>query len=885
MYERTKAMILKKRVKTITQKTNDSETVLRRFAFLDQTQLLAELETSLHGLTSGQAEQTLENVGRNVIITDKEKGAIGRMLEALINPFNLVLFLVAIITFLTDVVFSSKADITTSAIIVVLIFVSSAISFFQGERSNNAAAELTKLISNKADAWRDGKLTEISMDEVVPGDIVKLSAGDMLPGDVRFLSTKDTFLAQSALTGESAPVEKFSDIRDGETDALTDIRNIGFMGTNMLSGSATAVVLTTGNDTYFGSMAMTLTGEKAKNSFERGVESVSGLLIRFMLIMVPVIFLINGVTKGDWGAALLFAVTMAVGLTPEMLPMIMTSTLARGAVTMSKHQTIVKTLSAIQTFGEMDVLCTDKTGTLTEDKIVLEKYMDVHGRDDMRILRHAYLNSYFQTGLNNLIDVAIINRARQNGLEPQLERFTRVDEIPFDFARRRMSVVLSDASGKRQLITKGAVEEVVSICKYVEHDGIVEPLDRDLLAEAMRVYEEHNRDGLRVLAVAQKNDVAGVEVFGVQDEKDMVLIGFVGFLDPPKESAKHAITALREHGVRVVVLTGDSEGVAIKVCKKVGIETEPSLTGLDVEAMDDAKLSEAIRTCDLFSKLSPSQKQRVVHSFQTAGHTVGYMGDGINDAPALREADVGISVDSGVDIAKETANIILLKKDLMVLQDGVLEGRKTFGNIMKYIKMAASGNFGNMLSVIIASIFLPFLPMLPVHILTQNLLCDFSQIGIPFDDVDEEYLDAPRKWETKSIQRFMVLMGPLSTIFDILCFVVLWWILGANMFALSPMFQAGWFIFGTLSQILVVHMIRTRKVPFIQSRASTPLLISTLVIGVIAVVLVFSRFAIGLDFISLPLSYVPWLAALVLGYCISTQIFKGFYIKRFKEWL
>jgi len=871
--------------KTITQKRNECEETLRSFAFMDEQELLTCLETSKQGISVAVAAEKLEKIGRNVITTDKEKGIFGRMMEALINPFNIVLFIVAIITFITDVVVSQKVDVTTSAIILALILISSVISFVQGEKSNSAAEKLSQMISNKADVWRDGDLIEIGMEEVVPGDIVKLSAGDMIPGDVRFLLTKDTFVAQSALTGESAPVEKFAKLRNEKTDALTDLSRIGFMGTNILSGSATAVVLATGNNTYVGAMAKSLSGDKAKNSFERGVDSVSNLLIRFMLIMVPIIFLINGVTKRDWGAALLFAVSMAVGLTPEMLPMIMTSTLAKGAVSMAKHQTIVKTLSAIQTFGEMDILCTDKTGTLTEDKIILEKYMDVHGRDDERILRHAYLNSYFQTGLKNLIDLAIINRASSNKMDAYLAEYNRVDEIPFDFARRRMSVVLENKSGKRQLITKGAVEEIISICKYVEHDGAVQPLDSEHLAEAMRVYEKHNHDGLRVIAVAQKNDVAGVEVFDVKDEKDMVLIGFVGFLDPPKESASKAITALRDNGVRVVVLTGDSEGVAIKVCNKVGIATEKCLSGKDVENMEDQDLFEAVKTCDLFSKLSPEQKKRVVDAFQTIGHTVGYMGDGINDAPALREADVGISVDSGVDIAKETADIILLKKDLMVLEEGVVEGRKTFGNIIKYIKMATSGNFGNMISVMVASIFLPFLPMLPVQILTQNLLCDFSQVGIPFDHVDKDYLKSPRKWETKSIRRFMLLMGPLSSIFDILCFAVMWWVIKANTPEQAQLFQAGWFIFGTLSQILIVHMIRTSKIPFIQSKASIQLALSTFIVGVIAIVIVFTSIAVGFDMRTLPFGYAPWLALLLVGYSVIVQLFKGVYVKRFGDWL
>lgn len=874
-----------KKSTTMIQRKNDCENILRSFAFCSEQELFSQLDSTPKGITGEKSEEKLEEFGFNEIITGKDKGTLGRLIDSFINPFNIVLLIIALITFITDVVISQQRDYTTVTIIMILVAVSSIIAFFQDERSNAAASKLSKMISNKADVLRDGKFTEVNMNEVVPGDIVKLSAGDMLPGDVRFLSTKDAFVAQSALTGESAPVEKFSTLKQSGKEALTDIVNIGFMGSNMISGSATAIVLTTGNDTYFGSMAQSLTGDKAKNSFERGVESVSNLLIRFMLVMVPVIFLVNGFTKGDWGSALLFAVTMAVGLTPEMLPVIMTSTLATGAVAMARHQTIVKSLPAIQTFGEMDILCTDKTGTLTEDKIILEKYMDIHGNDDSRILRHAFLNSSFQTGLKNLIDLAIINRAKENELEPILSQYTLVDEIPFDFARRRMSVVLTNRQNKRQLITKGAVEEVLSICKYAEFGGEILPMTDELLAEIMKVYEKHNREGLRVLAVAQKNDVAGIEVFSVADESEMVLIGFIGFLDPPKESAKTAITALRNHGVRVVVLTGDSEGVAVKVCKKVGIPSEYCLTGKDVEAMNDIQLSQAIKTCDLFSKLSPAQKQRVVDTFQKAGHTVGYMGDGINDAPALRHADVGISVDSAVDIAKETSDIILLKKDLMVLEEGVIEGRKTFGNIIKYIKMAASGNFGNMISVMAASIFLPFLPLLPIHILTQNLLCDFSQIGIPFDNVDHDYLEKPHRWETKSIRRFMVLMGPLSSLFDIACFVVMWYIVKANTPALAPLYQSGWFIFGTLSQILIVFMIRTEKIPFIQSSPSKSLLLSSLLIGIIAVLITFTGFAGTLDMMTLSVSYAPWLVLLLAGYCLSVQLFKSVYIKMFKEWL
>ncbi|MDR0839774.1 MAG: magnesium-translocating P-type ATPase [Christensenellaceae bacterium] len=871
--------------KQIQKNKNESEALLRSYAFMESGALYEALSSSPQGLTAEMAEEMQDEHGKNIITAGNHNSVWHRLREAVINPFNVVLLLIAVITLFTDVISSSRPDYLTVSIILSLVILSSLVAFVQGQRSNAAAQRLSQMISNKADVWREGKLIEISMDAVVPGDLVKLSAGDMIPADVRFLSTKDTFVAQAALTGESNPVEKFSKPKNKPDDPLTDLQNIGFMGSNIVSGSATALVLTTGNDTYFGAMAKSLSGDRAKNSFERGVDSVSGLLIRLMLVMIPIVLLINGFTKNDWAGALLFAISIAVGLTPEMLPVIMTSTLAKGAVSMSKHEVIVKTLGAIQTFGEMDVLCTDKTGTLTDDKIILEKYMNLYGEDDSRILSHAYRNSYFQTGLKNLIDLAIINRAAQNGLAETVSKYTLVDEIPFDFARRRMSVVLRDVSGKRQLITKGAVEELIAISSYVEMNGSILPLDEKNRRLALETYEKHNAEGLRMLAVAQKNEVPGIEAFSVADECDMVLLGFVGFLDPPKESAKAAIAALKEHGVRTVVLTGDSEGVAVKVCNKVGVRTERLFTGKDVDALSDAALAQAVEGCDLFAKLSPAQKERVVKAFQTAGHTVGYMGDGINDAPPLHQADVGISVDSAVDIAKETADIILLKKDLMVLEEGVMEGRRTFGNIIKYIKMAASGNFGNMISVVAASIFLPFLPMLPVQILTQNLLCDFSSMGIPFDRVDEEYLQKPRKWETGSIKTFMAFMGPLSSIFDILCYAIMWWAMGANRMELAPVFQCGWFVFGTVSQVLVIYMIRTAKVPFLQSKPAFALLLPTLLVAAVTLLVGFTGLSRGLDLMPLSLGFTPWLAALLAGYCVCAQVVKKVYIRRFGEWL
>ena len=861
------------------------EATLKHHATVSFPELYAQLKTDGTGLSSPEAEERLDAFGPNSITSGRKDSRLVRFQEAVINPFNLVLFAIALITFITDVVLPVKKDYVTTSIILGLVFLSSFVSFFQGERSNASAAKLSKMISNRTEVLRDGKRVEILLEEVVPGDIVRLSAGDIIPADVRFLSAKDAFVSQASLTGEAAPVEKFA-LPKGEACTVTEYENIGFMGSNMVSGSATTIVLATGNNTYLGCIAEGLSHTRAKSSFERGVDAVSGLLIRLMLLIVPAVFLINGFTKGDWFHSLLFALSIAVGLTPEMLPVIMTSTLAKGAINMSKHEVIVKNLGAIQAFGEMDVLCTDKTGTLTEDRIILEKYMDPLGRDDLRVLRHAYLNSYFQTGLKNLIDLAIIRRAEEYGFGDLTESYVKVDEIPFDFSRRRMSTVLRDKGGKRQLITKGAVEEMLAICSYLEHEGEILPLDENSQKIALETYERHNRDGLRVIAVAQKNNVPDIDSFSVSHEADMVLIGFVGFLDPPKESAKAAIDALTVHGVRTVVLTGDSEGVAVKVCRKIGIDTEHRLLGKDVAGMDDAALKEAVRMCNLFSKLSPLEKKRVILALQENGHTVGYMGDGINDTLALRQADVGISVDSAVDIAKETADIILLKKDLMVLEEGVIEGRNTFGNIIKYLKMAVSGNFSNMISVVGASILLPFLPMLPIQLLTQNLLCDFSQMGIPFDSVEEDYIRLPRKWDIASIKRFTMVLGPIGSLFDLLCYGVMWWVIGANNMALAPLFQSGWFVFGTVSQSLIIHMIRTAKQPFGRGKkASLPLLFTTGAVSVIAILIGFTGIAHGMDMLPLPAAFAPWLAVLLLGYAITIQLFKRIYIRRFSEWL
>ena len=865
------------------EKQKNIENILIENSKIEVKKLFEQFKTSYEGISVVEVDDRLEKYGKNTVEIKSKNTLFHKVKEAFINPFNIVLMLVAVVTFFTDIIFASQKDYATFILIVSTIFISAMISLNEQTKSDIAAKKLKKMITNKIDVIRDDVQSEIDVENIVPGDIVKLSSGDMIPGDVRFLEVKDLFIDQASLTGESNPVEKFSSIKNDEE--ITDISNIGFMGTNVVSGSALAIVIATGNNTYFGSMAKSMYSVNEKNSFEKGINDISILLIKFMAIMVPIIFFSNIVTKKDFWSSLIFAITIAVGLTPEMLPVITTSTLAKGAVTMSKKKTIVKRLSSIQTFGQMNILCTDKTGTLTEDEVVLEKYMDVSGNESLRILKHAFLNSYFQTGLKNLIDVAIISRAEKENLNILKEKYVREDEIPFDFSRRRMSVVLKDETGKRQLITKGAVDEIMSICSFIDIDGKAIKITDELRKRAYSVYEENNNEGLRVLAIAQKNNIHGVETFGIQDESDMVLIGFVGFLDPPKESAKGAIAALKVHGIDTVVLTGDSEGVALNVCKKLGIKVSNRLTGKQIEKLTDEELKEKVKDCHLYSKLSPLQKQRIVRIYQENGNTVGYMGDGINDSPPLKQADVGISVDTAVDIAKETADIILLEKDLNVLEEGVVNGRKTFINLLKYIKMATSGNFGNMISVIIASIFLPFLPMLPIHILIQNLLNDFAQIGMPFDNVDKEYLKNPKTWNTKGIKNFMFVFGIISTILDILCFIILWYVFKYNNIENAVLFQSGWFVFGILSQTLIIHMIRTEKIPFIQSKSSKQLLISTFTIVLITLLISFTNIATIFDLSRLPLSYIFWIMLLMILYVLFIQIYKRIYKKRSREWL
>ena len=869
-----------------TTRVSDSSAVerkLKEYSALNREELFDAFGIDYGGLNSEQIAANTEKYGKNIINQTNENTLIIRLKDAVINPFNVVLLAVAGVTYFTDVILAENASYATFAMLLIIVAISSGVSFVQSEKSSNAARQLQKMISNNIDVVRNGYTVTINIEDAVPGDIVKLGAGDMVPGDVRFYDLKDLFIDQSQLTGESVPVEKFIECSDYEN--VTDLDNIGFMGSNIVSGSGKAVILTTGNDTYFGSMAKSLSSENTRSTFDENMDSISKLLIRFMLVMIPVIFAANMLTKNNWLDSLMFGITIAVGLMPEMLPVIMTSSLAKGAIAMSKKKTIVKRLGAIQTFGEMDVLCTDKTGTLTEDQVILEKYLDPRGKEDIRVLSHAFLNSYFQTGMKNLMDRAIIARGEKEGLSRLKREYVREDEIPFDFSRRMMSVVMRDKNVKRQLITKGAVEEVISRCSYVDVNGKSEKITDELLAIARNVAEENGREGIRVIAVAQKNDIHDVDTFGVDDEKDMVLLGFIGFLDPPKESAKPALDNLKASGIKTIVLTGDAEGVAVAVAKRLGIDVTHTYNGAAVEKMSDEELKQACDHCYVFAKLNPMQKKRIVSVLQQQGHTVGYMGDGINDSPPLKQADVGISVDTAVDIAKEVADIILLEKDLQVLEDGVMEGRKTFANMNKYLKMAISGNFGNMLSVLIASLALPFLPLKPIHILVQNILNDFAQLGMPFDNVEPEYVAHPKKWNVDGIKKFMVYFGLLSTVLDVLCFLVLWFVFGYNNPDKAGYFQCGWFMFGVISQTMVIHTIRTHKIPFISANASRQLYLSNIAVVIVTLVIGMTDISAIFDMNRVPGSYGLWMVLLLLAYLLLAQIIKKIYIKINGEWI
>ncbi|TCZ78205.1 magnesium-translocating P-type ATPase [Paenibacillus albiflavus] len=848
--------------------------------------IFEDLESGPQGLTENEAKKRLEKHGKNQIAHDKLPAWYIQLLSCFKNPFILILLFLAAFSYFMDDDIEAVITITT------MVTISTIITFTQEFRSARTAEKLKAMVKTTCSVSRQSERQEIDMELLVPGDIIHLSAGDMVPADVRLITAKDLYVAESALTGEAMPVEKMDTLprsvlksKHNKTINALELNNMCYMGTNIISGSATAVVIATGVDTYFGSMASTLIGKPPLTSFDKGVKSITFILIRFMLIMVPIIFLINGFTKGDWLQALLFGLSIAVGLTPEMLPVIVAGNLAKGAAKMAQNKVVVKRLSAIQNFGAMDILCTDKTGTLTEDKIILLKHLDVQGEEDYKVLEYAYLNSYHQTGLKNLLDIAVLEHAELTHVLDVENRYTKIDEIPFDFNRRRMSVVLSTKGNGHTLICKGAMEEVLSICSHAFDNGQIVPLTQEITEKVQLLVNDMNTDGLRVLAVAIKQFDAREELYGLQDEQDLILVGYLAFLDPPKETAATAIRALKENGVDVKVITGDNAAVTRKVCKDVGIDVHDILLGDSIGALTDEQLAEIAEKTTVFAKVNPLQKARIVRVLKSKGHTVGFMGDGINDAVSLKEADVGISVDTAVDIAKESADIILLEKSLMVLEQGVIQGRITFGNMIKYIKMTASSNFGNVFSVLVASAFIPFLPMLPIHLLIQNLFYDVSQLSIPWDRMDKEYLRKPQKWDAKSVSRFMIFIGPISSIFDITTYALMWYIFSANSVVHESLFQSGWFIEGLLSQTLIVHMIRTEKIPFIQSTARAPVVILTSLIMAFGIYIPFSSFGASVGLQPLPLSYFPWLVATLLSYCLLTQLIKKWYIRKFGDWL
>ncbi|AUY34997.1 magnesium-translocating P-type ATPase [Pseudomonas sp. PONIH3] len=869
---------------------------------------LANLDASELGLTEHEAAKRLQRDGANQVAHDKPQPALVQLLKALHNPFIYVLLTLAGISFVTDYWLPvragdmEEADLTKVIIIMAMVSLSSLLRFWQEYRSGKAADALKAMVRTTATVLRRERhdqpahLREVPMNELVAGDIVQLAAGDMIPADIRLIESRDLFISQAVLTGEALPVEKYDTLGNvaqksaggsaSDESGLLDLPNIGFMGTNVVSGRARAVVVATGKRTYFGSLAKAIVGSRSQTAFDRGVNSVSRLLIRFMLVMVPVVFMLNGVVKGDWSDAFLFALAVAVGLTPEMLPMIVSANLAKGAVAMARRKVVVKRLNAIQNFGSMDVLCTDKTGTLTQDRIILEHHVDPSGHKDARLLELAWLNSHHQSGVKNLMDQAVLRFAGENqGFQPPYA-YAKVDELPFDFIRRRLSVIVKDALGDHLLVSKGAVEEMLAIATHVEEGGQRVTLDAGRRQQLLATASSYNQEGFRVLLVGTRDipSADGKPQYHTDDERELVIRGFLTFLDPPKETAGPAIAALREMGVKVKVLTGDNPVVTCKVCREVGLEPGQPLLGQDIERLDDTQLKALVEERTVFAKLTPLQKSRVLKALQANGHTVGFLGDGINDAPALRDADVGISVDSGTDIAKESADIILLEKSLLVLEEGVLKGRETFGNIMKYLCMTASSNFGNVFSVLVASAFIPFMPMLAIHLLLQNLMYDFSQLSLPWDRMDKEFLAEPRKWDARNIGRFMLWIGPTSSIFDITTFALMWYVFAANSVEMQALFQSGWFIEGLLSQTLVVHMLRTRKVPFFQSTAALPVILATGLVMCLGIYIPFSPLGAMVGLVPLPWEYFPWLAATLLGYCLVAQGMKTLYIRRFGQW-
>ena len=865
----------------------DINKIYGKEALLTKEEFLKEYGVNeSEGLNSNKVAENIAKYGVNEVKTSKPKRWYNYFLESLFSPFNSILMGIIVVLLYTDVYLPETPSYANIIVIAVLVIASTLLEFFEEFRSNKAAEKLKELVATTATVIREGKEINIPIKEITVGDIVLLSAGSMIPADLRVIQAKDLYVGQSSLTGESEAVRKevnsklVENVDSIEVDNIADLDTICFMGTNVISGSSKAVVIKTGDDTYFGKVSHTLTSGKPKTAFQSGVESVSNMLIKFMIIMIPLVFIFN-VAKHDVLIAFTFAVAIAIGITPLLLPVILSSSLSKGAIRMSKKKTIVKKLDSIQSFGAMNILCTDKTGTLTEDKIVLEKYLDVKGNEDERVLKHAFLNSFFQTGLKNNIDEAVITRGIKNGMEEFITKYKIIDEIPFDFSRRRLSVVVTDGE-KKQLITKGAVEEILSICTMSDYKGEVQPLTKEMKENVKRISKKLNEDGFRVVAVCQKNDISGIEKFTVADEKNMVLIGFIGFLDPPKESAKEAIQKLNKAGIRVVVLTGDNSEVTKCICKKVNINSKEIVIGSQLDKLSDRAVLRILKKTNIFVKLSPIQKARIVRLLKEDGNIVGYMGDGINDSPSLINSDVGISVDTAVDIAKESADIILLEKDLKVLLDGAKEGRRTFANLMKYIKMAVSFNFGEVSSVIIASILLPFLPITPIQLLVQSLLYDFGQLTLPFDNVDEEYLNKPKRWNIKSLKNFTLFMGPLSSCFDMIVFASVWFIFGIREAAI---FQTIWFSYGVVSNLVGMHIIRTSKIPFVQSNANKMVYFSSILLSIIAIIFPYTPIGHMIGLVSLPLKYLSIIIGVPILYCFIAMFAKKIYMNKYGEWI
>ena len=867
---------------------------------------LAFYKSSFRGLTEEQVEENRDLYGENIITKGQEDSILKKIYESIINPFTVILLVIALVSLVTNVWLAKpgEEDPTTSIIIVVLVLISGGIRFVQELRSDRAASNLSRLIVNTATVIREGAEQELPIDELVVGDIIKLSAGDMIPADVLLLDSRDFFVQQSGLTGESDAVEKVCLAKsDGQNlDSLLETESLAFMGTNVISGRATALVLVVGDETMMGAIEQTLNTYDEPTSFEREMNSISWLLIRLMLIMVPVVFFINGLTDGDWLEAGVFALSVGVGLTPEMLPMIITASLAKGSIIMAQEKVVIKKLNAIQDLGAIDILCTDKTGTLTQDEIVLEYPLDIHGDLDLAVLRRAFLNSYYQTGLKNLMDRAIINRTEKEAEKHEIVRnldqtFKKIDELPFDFERRRMSVIVKDDEDVISMVTKGALEEMLVISSHVEYKKRITELTEEIRQEILSEVSQLNEQGLRVLGVSYKSDLEEDYDYEVKDESHMILTGYLAFLDPPKSSAAPAIETLAEYGVATKILTGDNDKVTQAVCEKVGLDVDNILLGVEVDALSDEELSQAVEHTTVFAKLSPDQKARIILQLKANGHKVGYMGDGINDAPSMKVADVGISVDTAVDIAKETADVVLLDKDLMVLEKGLVEGRKVYANMTKYIKMTVSSNFGNIFSLLFASIFLPFLPMAPVHLIVLNLVYDLSCIALPFDNVDSEFLKKPRIWSANSITRFMAWIGPISSVFDVLTYLLLYFIIvpmitGGNYQAGSgqaetfiTLFQTGWFVESIWTQTMVIYMLRSPKLPFVQSRPALSVIVTTMAAALFVTSLPYSLFASVLKTAPLNGTYFLFLLLIIALYMVSVTLVKHLYIKRYREWL